>query len=161
MTRFNPCWHFWHVHISKWFYLPPRGSVAEACFPTWLVRQPETIDHSTLKKSSLLLTHLTAVTWSSLHGFSTVTVDSATWSPAQQHEAATLSLKTNAASAPRGQKTSFDIKKISPWSKHVLVYQELKAQKSHPRHRSGCSTLLRVPFRKLLVYVSLFISKYS
>lgn len=52
-------------------------------------------------------------------------------------------------------------KKICPWSKHVLVYQELKAQKSHRRHRSGCSTLLRVPFRKLLVYVSLFISKYS
>lgn len=150
-----------HLQVSKWFYLPPRGSVAEACFPTWLVRQPETIDHSRLKNP-----RCSSHTWQQWRGPPCTVSAPSRWtappgSPAQQHEAATLSLKTNAASAPRGHNTSFDIKKISPWSKHVLVYQELKAQKSHRRHRSGCSTLLRVPFRKLLVYVSLFISKYS
>lgn len=67
----------------------------------------------------------------------------------------------NKASAPRGQKTQFDIKKNLPMKQTRACLSVAKSAKIHSRHRSGCSTLLRVPFRKWLVYISLFISKYS
>lgn len=146
--------HFWMV-LPSTAWISSRSMFSHMVGPSaWNDRSQK------VKKSSLLLTHLTAATWSSLHGFSTVTVDSATWSPAQQHEAATLSLKTKLR--PReAKKPNLILKKNLPMKQTRACLSVAKSAKIHSRHRSGCSTLLRVPFRKWLVYISLFISKYS
>lgn len=129
MTRFNPCWHFW-PHF--WMVLPSTAWISSRSMFSHMVGPSAWNDRSQqVKKNHRCSSH----TWQQWRGPPCKVSAPSRWTaPPGAPPSSTKQPRCHwkQSLGPARPKTQFDIKKISPWSKHVLVYQELKAQKSIP-----------------------------